>query len=83
MRNKILLEVCLPAADRFFEVKVPRRLKVVQVTDMLVEFLRKQGGEYIPTKESVLCDMESGNVFDSNAFIDTLGIHNGSRVMLV
>lgn len=83
MKNKILLEVCLPAAERCFEVRVPRQLKVAQATGMLVEFLKKQDGEYIPTNESVLCDMEGGRAFDSNAFIDQLGLHNGSRVMLV
>lgn len=83
MKDKILLEVCLPAAERSFDVRIPRQLKVAQVTGMLVEFLKKQDEEYIPTSESVLCDMESGRAFDSNAFIDTVGLHNGSRVMLV
>lgn len=83
MKNKILLEVCLPAAERSFDVRIPRQLKVAHVTAMLVEFLRKQDEEYIPTKESVLCDMESGRVFDSNAFMDNAGLHNGSKVMLV
>ena len=83
MKNKILLEVFLPAAERSFDIRIPRQLKVAQATGMLVEFLKKQGEGYIPTKESVLCDMESGRAFDSNAFIDTIGLHNGSRVMLI
>ena len=83
MMNKILLEVCLPAAERTFDVRVPRQLKIAQTTSMLVEFLKRQNEEYIPTNESVLCDMESGRAFDSNAFIDTVGLHNGSRVMIL
>lgn len=83
MKNKILLEVCLPAAEKSFDIRVPRQLKVAHVTAMLVEFLKKQDAEYIPTKESVLCDMENGRAIDSNAFIDHVGLHNGSKVMLV
>lgn len=83
MKNKILLELCLPAAERSFDVRVPRQLKVAQATGMLVEFLKRQDEEYIPTRESVLCDMESGRAFDPNAFMDTVGLHDGSRVMLV
>lgn len=83
MKNKIILEVCLPAAERSYDVRIPRQLKVAQATGMLVEFLKKQEEGYIPTEESVLCDMESGRAFDSNAFLDTAGLHNGSRVMLV
>ncbi len=83
MKNKILLELCLPAAERSVDVRIPRQLKVAQATGMLVDFLKKQDEEYIPTQESVLCDMESGRVFDGNAFIDSLGLRNGSKVMLL
>lgn len=83
MKNKILLELCLPAAERSFDILIPRQLKVAQATALLVEFLKKQDEEYIPTSESVLCDMESGRVFDANAFIAHVGLHNGSKVMLV
>lgn len=78
-----MLEICLPAADRSFDMRIPRQLKIAQVTSMLAEFLKKQDEAYIPTEESVLCDMENGRIFDSNAFIDTVGLQNGSRVMLV
>lgn len=83
MKNKILLELCLPVAERSFDIRIPRQLKVAQVTNILVEFLKKQDEEYIPTDESVLCDMESGRVYDSNAFIDEVGLHSGSRVMII
>ncbi|MCM1538617.1 MAG: hypothetical protein NC254_09475 [bacterium] len=83
MKNKILLEVYLPSAEQSYEIRVPEQLKVAQVTDMLVEFLRKKGNGYIPTEESALWDMESGRGFDANAFIANIGLHNGSRVMLI
>lgn len=83
MKNKILLEVCLPVAERTYEVRIPRQLKVAQATGMLVEFLKKADDGFIPTDESVLCDMESGRAFDSNAFIDAIGLHNGSKAMLI
>ncbi len=69
--------------ERNFDIRVPRQSKVAQVTDMLIAFLGKQGDAYIPTEESVLCDMESGSAFDPNVFIETAGLQNGSRVMLV
>lgn len=83
MKDKILLEVCLPAAGRSFEVRIPRQLKVARATDMLVDFLRRRDEGYIPAKESVLCDMESGKAFDSNAFVGGVGLHDGSRVMVI
>lgn len=83
MMNKILLELCLPAEEKSFEVRVPRQLKVAQTTKMLIEFLKRRDEGYLPTEDSVLCDMESGRAFDSNAFIGSIGLQNGSRVMIV
>ena len=83
MRNKILLELHLPAAGKQLEIRVPRQMKVAQVTGMLIEFLQKGNGEYIPNRDSTLCEMENGNILDSNAFIDSLGLQDGARLMLV
>lgn len=78
-----MLELCLPAVERSFDVRIPRQLKVAQATGMLVEFIKKREEGYLPTGESVLCDMESGRTLDPNAFLDTTGLHDGSRVMLI
>ncbi|MCM1026241.1 MAG: hypothetical protein NC432_07380 [Roseburia sp.] len=83
MKNKILLELYLPAAEKSFEIRVPKQIKVAQAVGMLVEFLKKRDEGYLPTEDSVLCDLESGRVFDANAFIGCIGLQNGSRVMLV
>lgn len=83
MKNKILLELWVPAAERSFDIRVPRQLKVAQAADMIVEFIKRQEEGYLPTNESVLCDMESGRPFDPNAFIDGIGLHNSSRIMLL
>lgn len=77
------MELYLPAADTGVEVKVPRQLKVAQTVNMLIDFLKRQEMEFIPQQDCVLCDMETGRVFDSNLFIDQAGLHNGSRVMLI
>ena len=83
MKNKILLEVYLPASGKSFDVKVPRQLKIAQVTTMLIDFLKKQDEEFIPGNDSVLCEVGTGKAFDSNAFIEMVGLHNGSRIMLI
>lgn len=83
MKDKILLKICLPAVEKSYDVRIPRQLKAAQAAAMLTEFVKRQDVEYIPTAQSVLCDMESGRVFDSNTFMGELGLHNGSRVMMV
>ena len=50
---------------------------------MLVDFLKRQDVEYIPNEESCLYDAETGKIFECNAFIENLGLHNGSKIMLI
>ena len=66
-----------------FDARISGQLTVAKVTDMLVDYLRGLDEEYIPTSESVLCDRESGRVFDRNSLVDDIGLHNGSRIMLL
>lgn len=83
MNNKLLLEVYLPAIQQTVEVKMPRQIKVWQAMEILVEYIVKQDSGFIPTTDSVLCDMESGNMLPLNEFVDNLGIHNGTKIMLI
>ena len=40
-------------------------------------------GEYLPDMSAVLCDYQSGRAFNINASIDSLNLHNGSKLMLI
>jgi len=83
MKDKILLDIYLPAIEKSMEVRISRQMKVAQATEMLVDFLKRQDVEYIPNEESCLYDAETGKIFECNAFIENLGLHNGSKIMLI
>lgn len=83
MRDKILLELIIPSMEKRLEIRVPKQMKVAQLTNLLIEFFQKENGEYIPTRESTLCEMKRGNILDPNAFIDKLDLQNGSQIMLI
>lgn len=82
-KDKILLSVYLPAGDKVIEARVPRGLKVALVTEMLADMMKRAEGDFIPTGNELLCDKKSGMIFDTNVFIENLGLHNGSEVMLL
>ena len=83
MNKKLLLEVYLPATQQTIEVKMPRQIKVWQAMEILIEYIVKQDSGFIPTADSILCDMETGNMFPLNEFLNRLGIHNGTKIMLI
>lgn len=82
--NKLLLEVYLPASGISYEMRIPKQLKVAQVTEMIRQYLlMREEGEYVPTEDAVLCDGETGKIYDANLFLDSLNLANGKRVIFI
>lgn len=82
--NKLMLELYLPASGQVFDVKIPRQISVYQATQMLICMLEEMDtGEYVPDMKTVLCNRETGIPYNINISIDSLGLHNGSRIMLI
>ncbi len=81
--NKIILMIIVPALGKEYEMKVPRQLKVKQLTDALSAFFENADiGSFYP-KEAVLCDAASGRNYNSNAFIEQLGLKNGDKMLFI
>lgn len=84
MSNKIMLELYLPASGKLYDVKIPKQISVYQATQMLVYLLSEMNiGEYIPDTNAILCNRVSGLPYNINASIESLGLHNGSQIMMI
>ena len=84
MAEKVFIELHIPANQKIYDVKVPKHISVDQATKMLIcLFEEMEQGEYLPDMLAVLCDYQSGRVFNINASIDSLNLHNGSKLMLI
>lgn len=82
--NKALIEVVLPAADMKFDVYIPLESKMSEVLALVSGVLNDlSGGKYKATENAVLCDAETGIIFNINMVVAELGIRNGSKLMLI
>jgi hypothetical protein len=82
--SKVLVEVILPAADRSFDVYIPRDIRVNEVLILLSRLLSELSeGAYAATGDAVLCDAKTGEVYQPGAMVDQLGIQHGDRMMLI
>ena len=82
--SKVLVEVMLPAADRTYDVYIPLESKTSEVIKLLSGmFAEMAEGKYQATDSDILCDAETGTIFDVNRIIAELGIKNGSRLLLI
>lgn len=84
MSNKALVEISVPATAQKFDVYIPLESKMSEVTKMVSCALNDlSDGKYKATDEAVLCDADTGIIFNINIEVAELGIKNGSRLMLI
>ncbi len=84
MDEKALVEIFVPAASKRFDVFIPYSVMLSEVLHMLADILSDLcDGYYNAGNDVVLCDAESGIIFNINMSIADLHIKNGSRLMLI
>lgn len=84
MNNKALVEIFVPAAAQKFDVYIPLESKMSDVIKLVSNALSDlSDGKYKATADSILCDADTGIIFNINVEVAELGIKTGSRLMLI
>ena len=84
MNNKALVEIVVPAAAQKYDVYIPLESKMSEVVKMVANALSDlSDGKYRATEDAILCDAETGIIFNVNMEVAELGIKTGSRLMLI
>ena len=84
MNNKALVEISVPAAGQKYDVYIPLESRMNEVVTMVAGALSDlSDGKYKATNEAILCDADTGIIFNVNMEVAELGIKNGSRLMLI
>ncbi len=84
MNNKALVEISVPAAARKFDVYIPLESKMGEVIKLVSSALSDlSDGKYKATEDAILCDADTGIIFNINVEVAELGIKTGSRLMLI
>lgn len=83
MMSKILVEVAVPAADARFDVLIPYESRFAEVLELVkVAFADEVASTFEPGDDTVLCDAETGAIFNLSLTSEELGLVNGSRLIL-
>ena len=82
--NKILVEVFVPAAGKSYDAFISLESHMEDVRKMLCQSVNNlTQGHYYADDETIVCDAESGIIYNVNMSVYELGIKNGSRLMLI
>ncbi|MCR8643644.1 methyltransferase [Paenibacillus sp. N1-5-1-14] len=84
MMDKILVEVYTPAINQAYDVYIPLTLKLYEVEILLTNAIADlSNGYFAASRDTVICNRETGTILDIDMSAQELGLHNGSRLMLI
>lgn len=84
MNDKVIVEVIVPAAEKKFDVIIPPGSRLSEVKKLMSTIISElTTGKLKTEKTSVLCDAESGSIYDINKKVAELGIKNGTKIMFI
>ena len=84
MNNKVLVELIVPKLEERYQVYIPINKRISVVIKLIEKALNEMTYGYYPIKDdSVIIDVESGNVFDINITVKESKMINGSKIILV
>lgn len=82
--DKILVEVVVPATNNIFDVYIPIYMKFYDVTFLVSNLVSDlSDGLFTWSENSVLCNADTGKIFNVNLSAEELDLKNGSKLMLI
>lgn len=84
MRNKILIELNIPAVEKKYDIFVPVDSRLGDVLNLMNAVINELSeGKFIAARDSILCDAVTGDIFNINMLVGEIGLINGSQLMLI
>lgn len=82
--EKILVEVFVPVINTSIDVFIPKASPMYEVASLIKEAVTELSkGRFVASEETALCYRDSGAIINVNMKVYELGIHNGSKLMLI
>ncbi|MBE5938948.1 MAG: methyltransferase [Lachnospiraceae bacterium] len=82
--DKVLVEIQVPAINEVYDAFIPVDVQLGQVTELVGRLVEKlSDGNFRFSNTTVLCNAETGNIYDINIVVEELKIKNGSRFILI
>ena len=82
--DKVLVEVFVPVIGAEYDVFIPLRSGMAEVLELLKKAVTDlSDGQFVSTDETIVCYRENGSIINVNMSVYELGIHNGSKLMLI
>lgn len=84
MTDKILVEIFVPAAEKSFDIFIPRASKIYELLPLVAAVVNEETkGLYIAGSDALLCDRSTCGILNINIPVEEAGLKNGSQLVLI
>lgn len=82
--GRILIEVYVPALGTAYDVFIPVQAYMYEVLELLKKAVTDlSDGRFAADGGTAVCYRENGAIININLSVSRLGLHDGSRLMLI
>lgn len=82
--SRIVVELRVPAAGACHDLAIPYEVKLWRTLGLIRAVLADQDGrDFVPDDDTVLCDAETGAIYNINLSPEELGLQTGSSLMIL
>jgi len=81
--HDLLIELTVPALNETFDITIPAAAQMHNILALAVQAIKALSNGRFQSDDPVLCDCVGSKPLSVNATPETLGIQNGTRLMLI
>ncbi len=82
--DKILVEVYAPILGKSFDIFIPQESQMFEVLDLVKKAVSDMSdGLFAANESTALCSRADGTILNINLSVYELGLHNGSKLILI
>lgn len=81
--DKILVEVYVPIMEDKYDVFIPINKNIQSVIQLLNKAIYDLTNGLYSIKSTLICDKNTGAIYDMNKTVKDSGLKNGSKILLV
>ncbi|MDX8360747.1 methyltransferase [Cytobacillus sp. IB215316] len=82
--EKVLVEIYIPVINQYYDVYLPLISKMYEIEELLAAaFSEISSGYFVASEDIVICEKNTGRIYDVNKSVMELDIRNGSKLMLI
>lgn len=79
-----MVELFVPVLGRTFDFRIPLQAKMYEVLGLIKKAVSElSDGHFICDEQTTICYRSDAKILDINYSVYELGLHNGSKLMLI